>query len=78
MNLQEYLSLEIHQADLAAPTHQTFCLLCRVQRDLLVLPPVDKIRTATGADEGKGGGGTATTNDMTTVAEDGREGGEER
>ena len=30
------LSLKIHQADIAAPTHKTFCLLYRVQIYLLV------------------------------------------
>ena len=40
MNLQKYFSLKIHQYELAAPTHQNICLLCEVQRDLLVhLPP---------------------------------------
>ena len=29
-------SLNIHQVDIAAPTHKTFCLLCRVQIYLLV------------------------------------------
>ena len=37
--------LKIHQADLASPTHQTFCLLCRFQRDLLVHIPLHKGKT---------------------------------
>ena len=35
-NLQEYFSRKIYQTGLASPIHQTFCLLCGVQRDLLV------------------------------------------
>ena len=42
MNIQKYLSWKIHQADLASPTHQTFCLLLGVQRDLLVHVPPHK------------------------------------
>ena len=49
-----YSSLMIHQAYLAAPTHEAFCLLCRVQRDLLVPPPVKKIWTAAYRDRGEG------------------------
>ena len=45
MNLQEYLSLKIHQADLADPTHQTFCLLCGFQIDLLLHIPPHKRKT---------------------------------
>ena len=77
MNLQKYFSLKIHQADLSATAHETLCLLCRVQRDLLVPPPINNIRTALGRDGGKGGGGTANTND-TAVAADGGEGREYR
>ena len=78
MNLQTYFSLKIHQADLAAPTNETFCLVCGFQRDLLVLPPVEKIWMAVGRDGGKGGGVTVATNDAEILAADRGEGGEER
>ena len=39
------ISLRIHQADLAIPTHQTFCLQCGVQRDLLIHIPPHKVKT---------------------------------
>ena len=45
MNLQKYFSLTIHQDDLASPTHQTFCLLCRVQIYHLVHIPSHKCKT---------------------------------
>ena len=46
MNPQKYCSLKIHQTELADPTHQTLCLLRRVQRDLLVHTPPQKGKTA--------------------------------
>ena len=76
INIQKYFSLKIHQDDLASPTHETFCLLCGLQRDLLTPPPVEKIRTGESGDGGEGGGVTSATNDV-TVAERG-EGWEER
>ena len=45
MNIQIYFSLKIHQTDIAAPTQQTFCLLCGVQIDLLVHIPDHKYKT---------------------------------
>ena len=45
INLQKIWSLKIHQSDLAAPTHQTFCLLWGFQRDLLVHIPPHKGKT---------------------------------
>ena len=45
MNLQKYFSLKIHQADIEAPTHQTFCLLCRFHRDFLLHIPPHKVKT---------------------------------
>ena len=45
MNLQKYFSLNIHQTDLVSPTNQTFCLLCRVHRNLLVHIPPKKVKT---------------------------------
>ena len=37
--------MKIHQAYLVAPTHQTFYLLCGVQRDILVHIPPHKGKT---------------------------------
>ena len=45
INLQKICSLKIHQSDLAAPTHQTFCLLWIVQRDLLIHIPPHNVKT---------------------------------
>ena len=45
MNLQKYWSLNIRQADLAYPNHQTFYLLFRSQRDLLIHIPSQKGKT---------------------------------
>ena len=45
MKLKKYFSLNIRQADLAATTHQTFCLLCGVHRGLLVHMPLQKSKT---------------------------------
>ena len=76
MNIQKYFSLKIHQADLAAPTHKTLCLLCGVQGDLLVPPPIEKTRMGAGGPGRYGdncGGGTAATNDV-TAADRGEEG----
>ena len=40
MNLQKYFSLKIHYNNLASPTHQTFCILCGFQINLLLrIPP---------------------------------------
>ena len=78
MNIQEYFSLKIHQDDLAAPTQKTFCLPCRVQRNLFTPPPDKKILTAAGKDGGEGGGGNYTKKNSTVVVADREEGGEER
>ena len=37
-------SLKIHKADLARSTHQTLCLFCGVQRDLIVKIPPHKVK----------------------------------
>ena len=66
----KYFSLKIHQTDLAAPTHQTFCLICGIQRDLLFPFPVEKTWTGVGRDGGEGGGETSAMNDEVAAAED--------
>ena len=78
MNLQEYLSLKIHQAEIAATTHETFCLIWGVKRDLLNPPIVDKILKKAVRDRGEGGGGTAAMNDTMKAEADVREVGEDR
>ena len=45
INLQKHWSLKIHKADIPAPTNQTFCHHCGVQRNLLVHIPPHKVQT---------------------------------
>ena len=75
MNFQKYFSLKIYQADLAAPTYETFCLLCVFQRYLILLflPPIENIQTAEVGEGGEGGGVTASRNDAMVAAAEGGE-----
>ena len=63
----KYFSLKTHQAGLAAPTHETFCLLYGVHRYLRVPSPYNNIRMASERGRGEGGVGTSAMNDATSA-----------